>query len=154
MPASRESQPLRPWLFIVALAAVSPLFIIVVLIDIVSFTTLYMGNAVHGLFAEHDPFMLTMRVLNALVVCVVTAVAFGIPLGFLVARQMWARFLTFVLAVVGASAVWYLSDEWDIQGFIELWRYPEMWLSIFAACAVAALVSRVRSRHNGVSVAP
>lgn len=144
------NDPLRDWIFIFVLAAVSPLFINVGLIEVASITSEPMARAVDnsGLFMEHDSFMAAMRVLNALFFGVLTAVVLGFPLGFLLARHMWPRCVAFVLGVIGASAVWHLNHKWGIEGFIDQWRYPEMWLSIFAACAVATLISRIWSRRG------
>jgi hypothetical protein len=152
----RIRQSNRAWLLIFLLAATSPLFINVVLVEIVSITSPPMARTVleSGLFPEKDSFLTVMRVLDALFVGTLIAVTFGLPLAFLVESHLWVRCVIFVLGVIAASAVWHLSQEWGLAGFIAQWRYPEVWLSIVAACGVAALVSRARSRHQFRHVAP
>jgi hypothetical protein len=149
MQPSRVEQPIYAWLSVFALAAVSPLFVNVALVEVMSITGQPMVRAVLqiGLFTEHDSFIGAMRVLNGLFLGVLVTFAFGLPLGFLVDRHTWARCLAFVFAVVAASAIWHLSQKWGIGGFIQQWNYPEWWVIMLATCGVAALVSRARSRH-------
>jgi hypothetical protein len=149
MQPSHVEQSIYAWLGIFALAAVSPLFVNVALVDLVSITGYPMARAVlqSGLFTEHDSYIGAMRVLTALFLGVLVTFAFGLPLGVLVDRHTWARCLAFVVAVVAASAIWHLSQKWGIGGFVRQWDYPLWWVIMLATCGVAALVSKARSRH-------
>jgi ABC-type glucose/galactose transport system permease subunit len=151
MPTVR---PFQAWILIFLLAAASPFFINVALLQVVSITTEPMARATLEFFPEHDSFVLVVRVLNALLVGLLIAVVLGIPLAFLVTRQFWVRCLAFVLAVVTASAAWHLNQQWGVAGFVQQWSYTEMWLSILGACAVAALISGASSRHELHRVVP
>ena len=149
MQPSRLEQPIYAWLGIFALAAVSPLFVNVALVELVSITSYPTARAVlrSGVFTEHDSFIGAVRVLSDLFLGVLVTFAFGLPLGFLVDHHTWARYLAFVFAVVAASTIWHLNNKWGIGGFIQQWHKPDWWVIILATCGVAALVSRARSRH-------
>jgi hypothetical protein len=148
--------PLLPWLLIFALAAVSPLFINVALIELVGLTTRPMAHAMLRIFTEHDSFMGVMRVLNGLFLGTLIAVAFGVPLEFLLGRQPLVRSIAFVVGVLVASVVLHLSHKrfGGVAGFIQQWSWPEMWLYMLAACIVAAFLSKALSRRAVHRVTP
>src|SRR5215831_7760744 len=102
------AQPLRAWLLTFLLAAASPFFINVALLQVVSVTSEPMARTTLQFFPEHDSFMLAIRLQTALLIGVLIAIVFGIPLAFLVTRQFWVRCLAFLLAVVASSAAWHL----------------------------------------------
>ena len=144
----RDDHSIRDWFLIFLLAAAFPIVVHVALVELVIVTAAPLANAVRasGLATEREAFIGVMRVLNGLLLGILLAIAFGIPLGFLISRQRWLRYAGFVIGVLVASAIWYLLHESGIDEFVHEWRIPEMWLSVLAICGVAALTARLRSR--------
>jgi predicted outer membrane lipoprotein len=151
----REDHSIRDWILIFLLAAAFPIFVHVVLVEVVSVTTTPLAKAVLAseAFTDRDSFTGALRVLNGLLLGLLIAIAFGVPLAFALKRQPWVRCVIFVLAVLVASAIWHFLRQSGIDTYVHAWRIPEMWLSVLASCAVAILVSKARSRRKSNHVA-
>jgi len=145
----------RSYLFAFLLGAASPLFINVALIEVVRVIGFPVASAVlhSGLFTDHPSFISATRTLNGFLLGGLIAVVFGVPLALVAKRRVLTPWLVFVVGVLVASAILHLTQQWGISGFIDQWRYPEMWLSLLGVGVVAALVSRTRRRRETQHVA-
>ena len=150
------SNPRRSYIFAFLLGAVSPLFINFALIEVVRLIGFPVASAVlhSGIFVDHSSFIGATRTINGLLLGGLIAVVFGVPLALVAKQRVLIPWLFFVVGVLVASAILHLTQRWGISGFIDQWRYPEMWLSLLGAGIVAALVSRARPRHETQHVAP
>jgi hypothetical protein len=143
-----------PWLVALLLGAVSPLVLNVALLDLVAISPIAETVQRWDLFPERASFLGVVRILTGVTLGFIVAVIFGLPLGFIGRRSVGVVILLFIIATLGASLIWHLSNARGLAGFIEQWSWPEMWLSLFAVGLVAFFVSRYRSSSQVQRVAP